>query len=64
VTRKELPGLREARRMRAARRGPPSEYDRPQHPSLPPRVLPGQVDIFGTTHGLEAADERQEGEAA
>jgi hypothetical protein len=47
-----LPGLREARRLCTARKGPPSEFDRPQPRSHRPKVLPGQIDIFGNVHGL------------
>ena len=58
-------GIAHARQLLKARKGPPSEADRPRRPSRPPRVLPGQVDIHATTHGLdEDADEQQEGAAA
>ena len=52
------------RQLLAARKGPPTEADGPRRPSRPPRVLPGQIDIDGITHGLGATDEPQEGEAA
>ena len=52
------------RQLLAARKGPPTEADGPRRGSRPPRVLPGQIDIHGTTHGLAAAEEPQEGEAA
>jgi hypothetical protein len=62
MTGKERPGLSEARRMLAARKGPPTESDRPRRPSHPPRVLPRQIDIHGTVHGSnEDADGWQEG---
>jgi hypothetical protein len=60
---RQSPGLAEARRMLAARKGPPTEADRPQRASKPPRVLDGQIDIFGHVHGghvqpqLDDADE-------
>ena len=58
-------GIARARQLLTARKGPPTEADKPRRPSQPPRVLPGQIDIHGTTHGLvESAAERQEGEAA
>jgi hypothetical protein len=45
------PGVAEARRLLKARKGPPTDADRPQRLSKPPRVLPGQIDIFGHVHG-------------
>jgi hypothetical protein len=48
---RELPGLADARRMVNAPKGPPIDTDRPQRPSKPPRVLEGQIDIFGHVHG-------------
>lgn len=45
------PAVREARRLLGARKGRPSDSDRPLRTSHPPRVLPGQLDIFGNVHG-------------
>lgn len=44
------PSLLEAQRLAKARPGPPSAYDAPPVRPLPgpkPKVLPGQLDIFG-----------------
>jgi hypothetical protein len=58
-------GTAHARQLLTARKGPPTEADGPRRPSRPPRVLPGQIDTHGTTHGLDMNGvERQEGEAA
>jgi hypothetical protein len=57
---KAHPSLTEAWRLLGARKGPPSESDRPPGPSQPPRVLPGQIDIFGVTHGLEFKEDDDE----
>jgi hypothetical protein len=48
--REERPAITEARRLLGARKGPPTEADAPRRSSQLPRVLPGQIDIFGTTH--------------
>jgi hypothetical protein len=42
---RELPGMTEARRLLAARKGPATEADRPRE-SQRPRVVPGQLDLF------------------
>jgi hypothetical protein len=46
----ERPAMAEARRLLKARKGPPTENDRPQRPSKPPRVLDGQIDLYGRVH--------------
>jgi hypothetical protein len=62
----ERPAIAEARRLLKARKGPPTDADRPQRPSKPPRVLYGQIDIFGHVQGghvqseLDTADEEIE----
>jgi hypothetical protein len=53
----ERPAMAEARRLLKARKGPPTENDRPQRPSKPPRVLDGQIDIFGHVHGGDVQPE-------
>ena len=50
---RERPGIAEARRLLKARKGPPTDAERPLRPSKPPRVLDGQIDIFGHVHGGE-----------
>jgi hypothetical protein len=47
---KESSGISIARRLFKARKGPPTEADGPGRPSNPPRVLDGQIDIFGRIH--------------
>jgi hypothetical protein len=44
--REVLPAVKEARRMFKAQKGPPTEADRPRRRSRPPKVLPGQMDIY------------------
>jgi hypothetical protein len=46
-------GLTEARRQLGARKGPPTDADAPRRQSHPPRVLPGQIDVYGVTHGFD-----------
>lgn len=48
--------------MLKADKRPPTEADRPRQLSKPPRVLDGQIDIFGQVHSrkAESADEQQE----
>jgi hypothetical protein len=49
------------RRLLGARKGPPTEADRPVAGGRPPRVLDGQLDIDGNVHRTNAAVyERQE----
>ena len=48
---REHPALAQARKLSKARKGPPTDADRPERPSKPPRVLDGQVDIFGRVYG-------------
>jgi hypothetical protein len=62
VTSKEHPGLSAARRMLGARKGPPTEADSPRRESRPPRVLPGQIDVYGVTHGLDEDAYREQRE--
>ena len=54
---RERPALAHARRLLKARKGPPTEADRPQRPSKRPRVLDGQIDIFGDVHGGDVEPE-------
>ena len=48
---REHPALGHARRLLKADKRPPTEADRPNRPSKPPRILDGQIDIFGHVHG-------------
>jgi hypothetical protein len=59
---REHPALAHARRMLKADKRPPIEADRPRQLSKPPRVLDGEIDIFGQVHSrkAESADEQQE----
>jgi hypothetical protein len=63
---KEHPAITEARRLLRARKGVPTEADRPKPASKPPRVLPGQLALFETTHDRDSGNAApdQEGEAA
>jgi hypothetical protein len=47
--------------MLNAQKGPPSKDDVPRRPSKPPRVLDGQIDIFGHVHSsrTDPADDEQ-----
>jgi hypothetical protein len=60
---RELPGMTEAKRALAARKGPATEADRPLRQSRPPRQIPGQLDLFrsgtGRTTAAEEAAERR-----
>lgn len=64
MTWQEHPAVAEARRLLKARKGPPTEADRPVRVSRPRKPLPGQLDIVGRTHGLpdiaaQAADDKE-----
>ena len=61
---RELPGLAEARRLLKARKGAPTEADRPRRQGKPPRVHDRQLDIFGHTHRVNGAAEQEEPDAA
>jgi hypothetical protein len=39
-----------ARQLLKARLGPPSQDDAPRHRERGPRVLDGQIDIYGVEH--------------
>ena len=54
--RREHSALAEAKRLLAARNGPPTDADRQKRSSKPPQVLPGQLDIFG---GINAPSRRR-----
>ena len=56
---RETPGLTTAKALLKARKGPPDDADRPRPPSQQPKVLPGQIDIFGHVHGLPGTREEK-----
>ena len=47
------PSLLNAMALQKGRKGPATEADRPKVQGKPPRVLPGQVDLFGRIHGTD-----------
>jgi hypothetical protein len=51
---------KEAIRLARLDKRPPTEADRPRQPSQPPRVLAGQTDIYGVTHGLAEPTSEEE----
>jgi hypothetical protein len=51
---------REAVRLAGLPKRAATEADRPRLPSQPARVLAGQTDIYGMTHGLRAPLEEAE----
>jgi len=53
---RELPGMTEARRLLGARRGPPTEADRPQPSSRGRRQLPGQLTFDGLARRREESE--------
>jgi hypothetical protein len=58
---RELPGMTEAKRLLGARRGPPTDADRPHRASQAPRPLAGQLSIFGAGNAAEAARPKEDG---
>jgi hypothetical protein len=60
MTRGERPALSEARRLAEADKRPPTYADTPRRGSRPPRVLPGQIDVYGVTHGLDEDGYREQ----
>jgi hypothetical protein len=63
-TSKEHPAITEARRLLGARKGPPTETDRPRHKGRPPRVLDGQLDLDGNVHRANGVIEKGVQDAA
>jgi len=61
---KQSPGVREARRLIVARKGPATEADAPIRSGRGPRPLPGQIDIYGSTHGFDIDVDEEEETAA
>jgi hypothetical protein len=51
---------REAVRLAGLPKRTPTEADRSRLPSQPARVLAGQTDIYGMTHGFRAPPEEAE----
>lgn len=63
-TSKEHPAVTEARHLLGARKGPPTETDRPRRKGRPPRVLDGQLDLDENVHRADGAVEREGQDAA
>jgi hypothetical protein len=55
---RELPGMTEARRLLAARKGPATEADRPVRESRRPRVVPGQLTLPAMPPGVAERSEQ------
>jgi hypothetical protein len=55
---RELPGMTEARRLLAARKGPATEADRPLRESRRPRVVPGQLTLPAMPPGVAERSEQ------